>query len=102
VPEHPQTGEVWAPAGSAAYRVPLPFGVWLWLARPEPSLPVPATGRLPEDVLREDPPAPHPGRLFRADLATFDCTLARLRAVRGPWLREILDDLTPHRTDSLF
>jgi hypothetical protein len=82
--------------------VPLPFGVWLWLARPEPSLPVPATGRLPEDVLREDPPAPHPGRLFRADLTTFDRTLARLRAVRGPWLREILDDLTPHRTDSLF
>ncbi|MFD9433511.1 hypothetical protein [Streptomyces sp. NPDC060002] len=82
VPTHPQTGETWAPAGPAAsaYPVPLPFGVWLWLASPEPYLPVPASGGMPDGVLRDDPHAPRPRHLFRADQGAFQHTLARLRS----------------------
>ncbi len=98
VPVHPQTGETWTPAGPAAsaYPVPLPFGVWLWLASPEPHPPVPLSGGMPDGVVRDDPPAPHPGHLLRADPGTFQDTLVRLPAVRSPWLREILENLTPH------
>ncbi|MER6393126.1 hypothetical protein ABT236_32265 [Streptomyces sp. NPDC001523] len=104
VPTHPQTGVRWDPAGSTAYRVPLPFGVWLWLAFPAPELPVPASGVLPDGVLRDDfdPPAPHPSHLFRPDPGTFQHTLARLPAVRGPWLRAILDDLARHMRAGIF
>ena len=112
-PVHPQTGETWTSAASAAsaasagpagpaYTVPLPFGVWLWLAFPEPPLPVPASGSMPNGVLRDDPPAPHPHRLFRADPGTFRHALVRLPAVRGPWLREILENLTQHMRAGLF
>ncbi|MEV5597132.1 hypothetical protein [Streptomyces sp. NPDC052496] len=92
VPSHPQTGETWSPAGPAAYRVPLPFEVWWWLAFPEPDPPAPPSGRLPDGVLHEDfdPPAPHPRPLFRADQEVFRRTLVRLPAARSPWLREIL------------
>lgn len=98
VPSHPQTGEVWAPADPAACLVPLPFGVWLGLAFPEPDPPVPTSGGLPDGVLRDDfdPPAPRPRHLFRADPETFRHTLVRLPDVRSPWLREILDNLTQH------
>ncbi|MCX5148718.1 hypothetical protein OHB36_18355 [Streptomyces sp. NBC_00320] len=104
VPSHPQTGEVWAPADPEAYPVPLPFGVWLWLAFPEPDLPVPASGGLPDGVLRDDfdPPAPRPRHLFRADPETFRNTLVRLPTVRSPWLREILDNLTPQMRAGFF
>ncbi|MFF0740440.1 hypothetical protein ACFYVL_08550 [Streptomyces sp. NPDC004111] len=104
VPSHPQTGEPWAPAGPAPYLVPLPFGVWLWLAFPVRDLPVPASGVLPAGVLRDDfdPPAPHPHHLFRADPEVFRHTLARLPAVRAPWLREILENLVHHRRGGLF
>ncbi|MGW9433448.1 hypothetical protein ACWHA1_36720 [Streptomyces decoyicus] len=104
VPVHPQTGETWTPAGPAAsaYPVPLPFGVWLWLAFPEPHLPVPASGGMPDGVLRDNPPAPRPPHLFRADSGTFQHTLVRLPAVRSPWLREILENLTPHMRARLF
>ncbi|MFF9342592.1 hypothetical protein ACF1CG_22955 [Streptomyces sp. NPDC014773] len=96
VPVHPQTGETWQPGGrkaggeadGAAYRVPLPFGVWLWLASPERDLPLPASGGLPDGVLRDDPPAPRPDHLFDVDPGVFEATLDRLAAVRGPWLRE--------------
>ncbi|MFI9051986.1 hypothetical protein [Streptomyces sp. NPDC053427] len=101
VPIHPQTGETWAPA-DPAYPVPLPFGVWLWLAFPEPYLPVPASGVMPDGVLRDDPPAPRPRHPFRADPGTFRETLARLPAVRSPWLREILENLTQHMRAGLF
>ncbi|GGZ05682.1 hypothetical protein GCM10010343_34320 [Streptomyces avidinii] len=70
VPTHPQTGgELWTPPAPAACRVPLPFGVWLWLTRPEPYLPVPASGAPPDGVLRDDcdPPAPGPRHPFRVD-----------------------------------
>lgn len=104
VPTHPQTGETWTPVGPAAsaYPVPLPFGVWLWLAFPEPYLPVPASGGMPDGVLRDDPPAPRPHYPFRADPGAFQHTLARLPAVRNPWLREILENLTQHMRARLF
>lgn len=121
VPVHPQTGQTWAPGGAAtsAYPVPLPFGVWLWMAFPPPHPPVPASGRVPDDVLREpvgrrlgggsgwrpdfdDSHPPRPPHLFRIDRRTFHHTLARLSAVRSPWLREILDNLTHHRYIGLF
>ncbi|MEV5434154.1 hypothetical protein [Streptomyces sp. NPDC052701] len=104
VPVHPQTGKVWIPAGPAAsaYPVPLPFGVWLWLAFPEPQLPLPASGRMPDGVLRDDPPAPRPRHLFRPDPGVFRHTLVRLPAVRAPWLREILDNLTRYVSSGLL
>lgn len=96
VPVHPQTGQTWAPEGptASAYLVPLPLGVWLWLVSPQPYLPVPASGRIPQDVLRDDPLPPLPHYLFRADRGTFQHTLVRLPAVRSPWLRTILENLT--------
>ncbi|MFH9953836.1 hypothetical protein ACH4OX_06420 [Streptomyces roseolus] len=48
------------------------------------------------------PPAPHPHHLFRADPGTFRHTLVRLPAVRSPWLREILENLTDHMRVGLF
>ncbi len=103
VPVHPQTGESWAPAGATpAYLVPLPFGVWLQLAFPEPHLPAPASGVMPDDVLRDDPPAPRSPYLFRADPEVFRHTLVRLPAARSPWLREILENLTPYLRAGLF
>lgn len=95
VPVHPQTGETWTPAGPAAsaHRVPLPWGVWLGLGSPEPHPPVPASGVLPEGVLRDDPPVPRSPRLFRADRGVFRHTLVRLSAGGSPWLREILENI---------
>ncbi|MGW3449496.1 hypothetical protein [Streptomyces sp. NPDC001076] len=96
VPVHPGTGRTWTPADPAAsaYPVPLPLGVWLWLVSPQPYPPVPASGRIPRDVLRDDPLPLLPTHLFRADRGTFQHTLARLPAVRSPWLRTILENLT--------
>lgn len=104
VPTHPQTGEAWTPAGPAAsaYPVPLPSGVWLWLAFPEPYLPFPSSGGMPDGVLRDDPPLPHPSHLFRADPEAFQHTLVRLPAVRSPWLREILEDPTQQMRAGIF
>ncbi|MEV5879676.1 hypothetical protein AB0L75_36765 [Streptomyces sp. NPDC052101] len=104
VPVHPQTGQTWAPAGPAAsaYPVPLPFGMWLSLAFPQPCLPVPTPGAIPDGVLRDDPLPPRPHHLFRADSGTFQHTLVRLPAVRSPWLREILDNLTQHMRTRIF
>ncbi|MFF5787170.1 hypothetical protein ACFY8P_19640 [Streptomyces sp. NPDC012693] len=96
VPTHPQTGRTWAPAESAASAslVPLPFGVWRSMALPEPYLPVPRSGRMPAGVRPEEdyplpPPRHHPP--FQVDGAIFHATLARLPAVRTPWLRDLLD-----------
>ncbi|MGW2696682.1 hypothetical protein [Streptomyces sp. NPDC001296] len=104
LPTHPQTAQPWSPTGPAAsaYPVPLPFGVWMWLAFPEPHLHLPASGTMPEGVLRDDPPAPRPHHLFRADPGTFQYTLVRLPAVRSPWLREILENLTQYMRTGLF
>lgn len=96
VPVHPQTGQTWTPAGptASAYLVPLPLGVWLWLVSPRPYLPVPASGRLPRDVLRDDPLPLLPTYAFRADRDTFLRTLVRLPAVRSPWLLTLVENLT--------
>ncbi|MFE3247203.1 hypothetical protein [Streptomyces sp. NPDC059209] len=105
VPVHPQTGRTWTPADTAAasaYLVPLPLGVWLWLVSPQPSLPVPASGRIPLDVLRDDPLPLLPNYLFRADRETLQHTLVRLPAVHSPWLRTILDNLTRGASAHLF
>lgn len=107
VPVHPQTGRTWTPgepAGPAAsaYPVPLPFGVWLWLAFPQPYVPVPASGGLPDDVLRDDPLPPLPHHPFDPDLGTLRHALARLSAVRSPWLREVHENLMRHNRTTLF
>ncbi|MET9894292.1 hypothetical protein ABZZ47_29545 [Streptomyces sp. NPDC006465] len=104
VPGHPQTGNVWAPEGwsASADLVPLPFGVWLWLAFPEPHLPLPASGAMPDGVLRDDPPAPRPPHLFRADPKAFQHAMVRLPAVRSPWLRKIHENLTQQTRARIF
>ncbi|MEU0850950.1 hypothetical protein ABZ387_23715 [Streptomyces flaveolus] len=104
VPVHPQTGQPWTPAGpsASAYLVPLPLGVWLHLTSPQPYVPVPASGRIPQDVLRDEPLPLLPNHLFRADRGTFQHTLVRLPAVRSPWLRTILENLTQGASGHLF
>ncbi|MGW4895257.1 hypothetical protein ACWEQL_23750 [Kitasatospora sp. NPDC004240] len=96
VPTHPQTGEPWAPAGTSdpPHLVPLPVGVWLWMAFPEPDLPVPTSGGIPDWVLRDDVPAQRADHPLRIDGVEFRYALARQPAVRSPWLRAILERLT--------
>lgn len=105
VPAHPHTGAPWTPttpAPSTTHLVPLPFGIWRWLASPRPHLPTPASGVLPAEVRRDDPPPPHPGHLFRPDWEVFERTVTRLPAARSPWLRAALDNLTPDAHARLF
>ncbi|WP_405781344.1 hypothetical protein [Streptomyces sp. NBC_00859] len=90
VPRHPQTGEAWRPPGTSD-TVPVEAGVWTRLAFPREGLPVPAAGGMPDGVFRDDPLPPHPWELFRPDPEVLLHTLARLPAVRQPWLREIYD-----------
>jgi hypothetical protein len=101
VPSHPQTGKAWT-AATPARLVPLPFGVWLRLVFPEPQLPAPSSGPIPDGVLRDDPPTPNVHDVFRIDWGVFQRTLARLPAVRTPWLREIHDNLTQHMRTGLL
>lgn len=56
---------------------------------------------MPQAVLRDDP-LPLPNYLFRADRKTFQHTLVRLPAVRSPWLRTILENLTRGTSTPLF
>ncbi|WP_308440269.1 hypothetical protein [Streptomyces mashuensis] len=92
VPRHPQTGAAWQPPGRALPLVPLPAEVWMHLAFRNERRLVPATGRLPEGVLRDEQPLPpQPTGLFCPDGNVFRHTLARLPAVREPWLRAIHD-----------
>jgi hypothetical protein len=105
VPVHPQTGQTWAPAGLAAsaYPVPLPLGVWLRMTSLRPHL---LSGRVPRDIsrdiVRDYPPLPFPYRPFRVDQGTFRHALVRLPAVRSPWLRRILENLTQHAKAGFF
>ncbi|MFE1953364.1 hypothetical protein ACFW9D_23185 [Streptomyces sp. NPDC059524] len=96
VPTHSRTGVLWSPGTpGAVHRVPLPFGVWLELAFPSAHLPVPASGRLPDGVLRDDPAPPSAARHpFRADPQAFREALVRRPEVRTPWLSELLTHLT--------
>ncbi|MFI1379466.1 hypothetical protein [Embleya sp. NPDC020886] len=101
VPTHPQTGKAWQPPSGTAAVVPLSAEVWLHLAFPRDRLLVPATGGLPDGVLRDDPPPLHPAAPFRPDARIFFGTLARLPAVREPWLRT-LHDHARHRFPHSF
>ncbi|SDM07160.1 hypothetical protein [Nonomuraea jiangxiensis] len=89
VPRHPQTGEVW-PTGAGAV-VPLAAEVWTYLAFHDDRRLFPAANRIPADVRRDDPPPLLPYGRFRPDERVFRGTLARLPAVRHPWLRAIYD-----------
>ncbi|SEG83344.1 hypothetical protein SAMN05216223_11453 [Actinacidiphila yanglinensis] len=95
VPLDPRTGTARQPAGSAD-TVPLAAEVWTYLAFPRRQLPIPATGGLPAGVLRDDPLPLHPTRLFEPDRRILLHALARLPAVRRPWLRAIHDRLNAH------
>ncbi|MFB7591507.1 hypothetical protein [Streptomyces sp. NPDC056169] len=95
VPRHPRTGEPWQPPSDATVAVPLAIEVWAHLALPRETSPRPMSGRLPDGVLRDDYPLPdHPWRLFEPDQKVFRHTLARLPAVRQPWLRALYDGRT--------
>ncbi|MFE7116740.1 hypothetical protein ACFU99_15125 [Streptomyces sp. NPDC057654] len=108
VPRHPITDQVWQPPQGGAYAgaavVPLAAGVWTYLAfhRAHSPVPVPVTGGLPDGVLRDDPLPLHPWGPFRPTSSAFLATLARLPAVRRPWLRAIYDRVTAHPYDRPF
>ncbi|MEV4916518.1 hypothetical protein AB0K47_06855 [Streptomyces tirandamycinicus] len=93
VPRHLRTGEPWRRSGAGA-TVPLATEVWTYLAFPRETSPLPASGTLPDGVLRDDYPLPpHPMYTFRPDKRVFLDTLARLDAVRQPWLRDLYDQV---------
>ncbi|WP_326573512.1 hypothetical protein OG889_01375 [Streptomyces sp. NBC_00481] len=101
VPRHPRTGRSWRPTGAPA-DVSLPADVWTHMVSPRVRLPVPATGGLPDGVQRDDPLPMRPWSPFRPDSAVFLHTLARLPAVRRPWLREIYDRVRARPYDRPF
>jgi hypothetical protein len=90
VPLHPQTGRAWQPSAPAT-TVPLDADGWIYLAFHEGRSMVPATDGLPGDVLRDDPLPMRPSSRFDPDAVVFHHTLARLPAVRQPWLSAIFD-----------
>ncbi|MFF5718771.1 hypothetical protein [Streptomyces buecherae] len=49
---------------------------------------------MPQGVLRDHPLPLLPHYLLRPDRGTFRHTLVRLPAVRNPWLRTILENVT--------
>ena len=93
VPRHPRTGASWCPPGHEGAVVPLDSGVWAYLAHPGETSPMPATGSLPEGVLRDDYPLPRrPWRPLTPHYGAFDDTLVRLPAVNAPRLRRYRDE----------
>lgn len=101
VPRHPRTGEPWRPSPTARL-VPVPAEIWARIAFPETRVLVPAPGSLPDGVLRDDPLPAHPRSPFRPDGALFLTTLARLPAVRRPWLRDVYDRVRRHPYSAPF
>nr|WP_126641955.1 hypothetical protein [Embleya hyalina] len=89
VPRHPLTGAPWRPLGDEGVVVPMDGGVWGYLAHhPGETSPMPATGVLPEGVLRDDYPLPpHPWQSLTPHSGAFAYTLVRLPAIRAPRLR---------------
>lgn len=88
VPRHPLTGLPWRPPDDEGAVVPLDSGVWAYLVHPGETSPMPATGVLPEGVLRDDYPLPpRPRYPLRSHPIAFENTLARLPAARDPRLR---------------
>jgi hypothetical protein len=72
--------------------VPLDSGVWAYLAHPCETSPLPATGTLPKDVLRDDYHLPtHPWWPLVPHHRAFVDTLVGLPAVRAPRLRRYRD-----------
>ncbi|WP_260477796.1 hypothetical protein [Nonomuraea sp. WAC 01424] len=100
VPRHPQTGEVW-PCDDAEAVVPLAAGVWLHMAFHDERRLVPAAAGMPAGVRRDDPPPLSPWCAFRPDPDVFLDALARLPAVREPWLRAIHDRVSERPYSSL-
>ncbi|MFI9323677.1 hypothetical protein ACIGXI_28390 [Kitasatospora aureofaciens] len=96
VPRHPWTGAAWRPPSGGTVPVPLDAGVWTYLAFP----PVRPTTRLPAGEERDDPLPLRPNRLFEPDRRLLRHRLARLPAVRQPWLRAIYDRLGDRRHHS--
>jgi hypothetical protein len=90
VPRHPVSGELWQPSGGP-HLVPVAAEVWMQLAFRHEQVTSPVTGGMPDGVLRDDPLPRHPYERFRPDSGVFLHTLARLSAVREPWLRSIYD-----------
>jgi hypothetical protein len=92
VPRHPLTGAPWRPPGDEGAVVPLDSGVWAYLVHPGETSPMPATGVLPEGVLRDDYPLPpRPWCPLTPHHRAFEDTLVRLPAVRAPRLRRYRD-----------
>lgn len=92
VPRHPLTGAPWRPPGDRGAVVPLDSGVWAYLAHPGETSPMPATGVLPQGVLRDDYPLPqHPRYPLTPHRTAFKGTLVGLPAIRGPRLRRYRD-----------
>ncbi|WP_308109690.1 hypothetical protein [Streptomyces sp. ET3-23] len=95
VPQDSRTGRAWQPSDTAV-TVPLAADVWIHLAFHNERLLVPATGGLPDGVLRDDPLPLRPLTPFQPDVRIFLHTLARLPAVQQPWLRSIYDRVRAH------
>lgn len=96
VPRHPVTGTPWLPPADDADVVPLDNGVWAFLAHPDETSPLPASGLLPDGVLRDDYPLPpRPWRPLTPDDYAFEYTLVRLPAIRTPRLRRYHDGHRP-------
>ncbi|MER5207232.1 hypothetical protein [Streptomyces sp. NPDC002825] len=84
VPRHPLTGASWRPPGDEGAVVPLDSGVWAHLAHLGETSPLPATGALPEGVLRDDYPLPpHPWCPLTPHHRAFVDTMAGLPAARA-------------------
>ncbi|WP_322975694.1 hypothetical protein [Actinacidiphila glaucinigra] len=90
VPVHPQTREVWRPRAGAV-PVPMDAALWAELAFPPHRTRLPVVGGLPPGVERDDPLPPHPLYPLQPSSEAFRYTLARMPAVREPWLRAIYD-----------
>jgi hypothetical protein len=90
VPIHPQTGDIWRPRAGAV-PVPMDAALWAELAFPPHRTLLPVVGGLPAGVERDDPLPPHPCYPFQPSRQAFQYTLARMPAVREPWLRAIYD-----------
>ncbi|MYQ47563.1 hypothetical protein GTW40_21350 [Streptomyces sp. SID4985] len=90
VPVHPQTGDIWKPS-SGAVPVPMDAALWSELAFPPHQTRLPVVGGLPPGTERDDPLPPHPWYPFEPSRYAFRNTLARMPAVREPWLRALYD-----------
>lgn len=80
-----------AAVSKVALPVPVDAALWAELAFPPHRTRLPVVGGLPAGVERDDPLPPHPCYPFQPSREAFRYTLARMPAVREPWLRAIHD-----------